>query len=40
MIDLHLIGIGTGNPDHLTRAAICAAQASAIASCHWWTASR
>jgi precorrin-6A synthase len=22
MIDLHLIGIGTGNPDHLTRAAI------------------
>jgi precorrin-6A synthase len=22
MIDLHLVGIGTGNPDHLTRAAI------------------
>jgi len=22
MIDLHLIGIGTGNPDHLTRAAV------------------
>lgn len=22
MIHLHLIGIGTGNPDHLTRAAI------------------
>ena len=24
MIDLRLVGIGTGNPDHLTRAAICA----------------
>lgn len=24
MIDLHLIGIGTGNPDHLTRAAVLA----------------
>ncbi|MGP9791595.1 precorrin-6A synthase (deacetylating), partial [Roseinatronobacter sp. NSM] len=24
MIELRLVGIGTGNPDHLTRAAICA----------------
>ncbi|MES3153083.1 precorrin-6A synthase (deacetylating) [Sphingomonas faeni] len=28
MIDLHLIGIGTGNPDHLTRAAIAAMNAA------------
>ncbi|HXH15804.1 MAG TPA: precorrin-6A synthase (deacetylating) [Sphingomonas sp.] len=28
MIDLHLIGIGTGNPDHLTRAAIKAMNAA------------
>lgn len=28
MIDLHLIGIGTGNPDHLTRAAITAMNAA------------
>ena len=28
MIDLHLIGIGTGNPDHLTRAAERAMQAA------------
>lgn len=28
MIDLHLIGIGTGNPDHLTRAAIGAMNAA------------
>ena len=28
MIDLHLIGIGTGNPDHLTRAAIVAMNAA------------
>ncbi len=28
MIDLHLIGIGTGNPDHLTRAAVRAMNAA------------
>lgn len=28
MINLHLIGIGTGNPDHLTRAAITAMNAA------------
>ncbi|MBJ6121727.1 precorrin-6A synthase (deacetylating) [Sphingomonas mollis] len=28
MIDLHLIGIGTGNPDHLTRAAEAAMRAA------------
>jgi precorrin-6A synthase len=28
VIDLHLIGIGTGNPDHLTRAAIAAMNAA------------
>ena len=28
MIDLHLIGIGTGNPDHLTRTAIAAMNAA------------
>ena len=28
MIDLHLIGIGTGNPNHLTRAAIAAMNAA------------
>ena len=28
MIDIHLIGIGTGNPDHLTRAAIAAMNAA------------
>jgi precorrin-6A synthase len=28
MIHLHLIGIGTGNPDHLTRAAIAAMNAA------------
>lgn len=28
MIDLHLIGIGTGNPDHLTRAAVAAMNAA------------
>ncbi len=28
MIDLHLIGIGTGNPDHLTRAAVTAMNAA------------
>ncbi|KQM56323.1 precorrin 6A synthase [Sphingomonas sp. Leaf208] len=28
MIDLHLIGMGTGNPDHLTRAAIAAMNAA------------
>ena len=28
MIDLHLVGIGTGNPDHLTRAAIVAMNAA------------
>jgi len=28
MIDLHLIGTGTGNPDHLTRAAIAAMNAA------------
>ncbi|MEG3167010.1 precorrin-6A synthase (deacetylating) [Sphingomonas sp. LB3N6] len=28
MIDFHLIGIGTGNPDHLTRAAIIAMNAA------------
>jgi len=28
MIDLHLIGIGTGNPDHLTRAATRAMEAA------------
>ena len=31
MIELHLIGIGTGNPDHLT------AQACVMASCQSWT---
>ncbi|SFN79766.1 precorrin-6A synthase (deacetylating) [Sphingomonas sp. OK281] len=30
MIDLHLIGIGTGNPDHLTRAAIAAMNAADV----------
>ncbi|RZL81912.1 MAG: precorrin-6A synthase (deacetylating) [Sphingomonas sp.] len=30
MIDLHLIGIGTGNPNHLTRAAIVAMNAADV----------
>ncbi|RZM32796.1 MAG: precorrin-6A synthase (deacetylating), partial [Sphingomonas sp.] len=30
MIDLHLIGIGTGNPNHLTRAAIAAMNAADV----------
>jgi precorrin-6A synthase len=31
MIDLHLIGIGTGNPDHLTRAAAAALRTAELA---------
>ncbi len=30
MIDLHLIGIGTGNPDHLTRAGEAAMRAADV----------